>query len=43
MVAIINPNDKEEAIRVLEQNGETIFVLGKIANRDLNEPQSEII
>jgi len=43
MVAIINPNDKEEAIRILEQNGETVFVLGKIANRDLNEAQSEII
>ena len=43
MVVIINPNDKEDAIRILEQNGETVFVLGEIANRDLNEPQSEII
>jgi phosphoribosylformylglycinamidine cyclo-ligase len=43
MVAITNPNNKDEAIRILEQNGETVFVLGQIANRDLNEPQSEII
>jgi len=43
MVVITNPNDKEETIRILEQNGETVFVLGEIANRDLNEPQSEII
>ena len=43
MVVITNPNDKEEAIRILEQNGETVFLLGEIANRDLNEPQSEII
>jgi phosphoribosylaminoimidazole (AIR) synthetase len=43
MVVIINPNDKEDAIRILEQNGETVFLLGEIANRDLNEPQSEII
>ena len=43
MVVITNPNDKEEAIRILEQNGETVFVLGEIAKRDLNGPQSEII
>ena len=43
MVVITNPNYKEEAIRILEQNGETVFVLGEIANRDLNEPQSKII
>jgi len=43
MVVITNPNDKEEAIRILEQNGETVFVLGEIAKRDLNEPRSEII
>ena len=43
MVLIINPNDKAEAIRILEQNGETVFLMGEIANRDLNEPQSEII
>jgi phosphoribosylformylglycinamidine cyclo-ligase len=43
MIVITNPNDKEEAIRILEKNGETVFLLGEIANRDLNEPQSEII
>jgi len=43
MVVITNPNDKEEAIRILEQNGETVFVLGEIANREINEPRSEII
>jgi len=43
MVVITNPNDKEEAISILERNGETVFVLGEIANRDINEPQSEII
>ena len=43
MVIIINPNDKAEAIRILEQNGETVFLMGEIANRDINEPQSEII
>ena len=43
MIVIANPKDKDETIEILEQNGETVFVLGKIANRDLNEPQSEII
>ena len=43
MVLIINPNDKAEAIRILEQNGETVFLMGEIANRDINEPQTEII
>ncbi len=43
MVVITNPDDKEEVIRILEKNGETVFVIGGIANRDLNEPQSEII
>ena len=43
MVIIINPNDKAETIRILEQNGETVFLMGEIANRDINEPQSEII
>ena len=43
MVVIINPDDKKEVIRILEKNGETVFVIGEIANRDLNEPQSEII
>ena len=43
MVVITNPNDKEEAISILERNGETVFVLGEIANRGLNEDQSEII
>ena len=43
MVIIINPNDKAETIRILEQNGETVFLMGEIANRDINEPQTEII
>ena len=43
MIVITNPNNKDETIKILEQNGETVFVLGQIANRDLNESQSEII
>jgi phosphoribosylformylglycinamidine cyclo-ligase len=43
MIVIANRNDKDEIIKILEKNGETVFVFGQIANRDLNEPQCEII
>jgi|TARA_B110000093_G_scaffold181645_1_gene226215 phosphoribosylformylglycinamidine cyclo-ligase len=43
MIVIANRNDKNEIIKILEKNGETVFVFGQIANRDLNEPQCEII
>ena len=43
MAIIVDHDNKEEVIRILEKNGETVYVLGYIASRDLNEPQSEFI
>lgn len=43
MVIIVASNDKDDTIKSLEKNGEKVYVLGKIDNRNQNEAQSEII
>lgn len=43
MVVITDPDNEEETIRILEENGEVVYVLGKIANRNPNEFQTEVI
>ena len=43
MVVIIDSKDKNKTIEILEDSGEIVYILGKITNRNLNEPQTEII
>lgn len=43
MVVIVSANDKQQAIDLLQQQGETVFDLGLIRERHNNEHQTQIV
>ena len=42
MVAVVTPDQAEHAIRILTENGEKAFIIGKIRARQADEPQSQV-